>query len=324
MKKIIYWIGVVVLFLGIFSGGFLLGKNSKPSIEKVAGIQNLEEGKSSAVDFNLFWDSWAKIQESFVGRKNLNSQKMVYGAIAGMLASLDDPYTVFFTPEENKNFTQSMQGNLEGIGAEVGSRNGVITIISPLKDSPAMKIGLKAGDKILKIDDKATDGLSVEEAVNLIRGSKGSEVRLTIARDGLNELKEFKIIRDIINVPIVELEMKQVGDKKIAYLALYQFTENSVLEFEKSIQEVLASDTRGLVLDLRGNPGGYLESAVQMASWFLPEGKIVVVEDYGDGKKEEHKSSGINKLGFLPTVILIDQGSASASEILAGALRDNL
>jgi carboxyl-terminal processing protease len=166
-----------------------------------------------------------------------------------------------------------------------------------------MRIGLKAGDKILKIDDKSADGLLVEEAVNLIRGAKGTEVRLTIARDGWSEVKEFKIIRDIINIPIVELEMKQVGDKKIAYLALYQFTENSVSEFEKAIQEVFASGAKRLVLDLRGNPGGYLESAVQMASWFLPEGEIVVIEDYGDGKKEEHKSTGINKLNSLPTVI---------------------
>jgi len=324
MKKIIYSILVLILGAGIFCGGWWLGKNSKPSIEKVTGIQNLESGKVSAVDFSLFWDAWAKVQEQFVGRNKLDYQKMAYGAISGMLASLNDPYTVFLTPEENKEFTQSMQGNLEGIGAEVGNRKGVITIVSPLKDSPAMKIGLKAGDKIFKINDKATTGLSVEEAVSLIRGPKGTEVRLTIARDGWSEVKEFKIIRDIINIPIVKLEMKEVGDKKVAYLALYQFTDNSVSEFEKSVQEILSSDAKGLVLDLRGNPGGYLESAVQMASWFLPAGDVVVTEDYGDGKKEEHKSLGINKLGSLPTVILIDQGSASASEILAGALRDNL
>lgn len=315
---------MVALIIGIFGGGFWFGQNSRPSIEKVTGIQNLELGSAGAVDFSLFWDAWTKVQEEFVNRSKLDYQKMVYGAISGMLGALDDPYTIFFPPEENKAFTQSMQGNLEGIGAEIGSRKGVITIISPLKDSPAMKIGLKAGDKIFKINEKVTSGLSAEEAVSLIRGPKGTEVSLSILRDGWSEVKEFKIIRAVINVPIVKLEMKQLGDKKIAHLALYQFTDNSVAEFEKSVQEILSSAAKGLVLDLRGNPGGYLESAVEMASWFLPEGQVVVSEDFGNGKKEDHKSIGINKLGSLPTVILIDQGSASASEILAGALRDNL
>jgi len=324
MKKILNSILVVVLAIGIFGGGFWFGKNSKPSVERVTGIQNLELGKTGVVDFALFWDVWTKVQEEFVNRSKLDYQKMAYGAISGMLGALDDPYTVFFPPEENKAFSQSMQGNLEGIGAEIGNRKGVITIVAPLKDSPAMKAGLKAGDKVYKIDDKIAEGLSVEEAVNLIRGPKGTEVALAILRDGWTEVKEFKITRAVINVPIVKLDMKQVGDKKIAHLALYQFTDNSVAEFEKAIQEILASDAKGLVLDLRGNPGGYLESAVEMASWFLPEGQVVVSEDFGDGKKEDHKSFGINKLGSFPTVILIDQGSASASEILAGALRDNL
>jgi len=308
----------------IFGGGFWFGKNSKPSIEKVTGLQNLESGKMGVVDFALFWDVWSKVQDEFVNRSKLDYQKMAYGAISGMLGALDDPYTVFLSPEENKEFSQSMQGNLEGIGAEIGDRKGVVTIISPLKDSPAMKAGLKAGDKIFKINDKTAVGLSVEEAVSLIRGPKGTEVALGILRDDWSEIKEFKITRAVINIPIVKLETKQLGDKKIAHLALYQFTDNSVVEFEKSVQEILSSDAKGLVLDLRGNPGGYLESAVEMASWFLPEGQVVVSEDFGNGKKEDHKSFGINKLGSLPTVILIDQGSASASEILAGALRDNL
>lgn len=324
MKKILGSILVVVLVVSIFGGGFWFGKNSKPSIEKVTGIQNLEPGKTGVVDFALFWDVWTKVQEEFVNRSKLDYQKMAYGAISGMLGALDDPYTVFFPPEENKAFSQSMQGNLEGIGAEIGNRKGIITIVAPLKDSPAMKVGLKSGDKIYKINDKMAEGLSVEEAVTLIRGPKGTEVALTVLREGWTEFKEFKITRAVINVPIVKLEMKQVGDKKIAHLALYQFTDNSVAEFERAVQEILSSDAKGLVLDLRGNPGGYLESAVEMASWFLPSGQVVVSEDFGNGKKEEHKSFGINKLGSFPTVVLIDQGSASASEILAGALRDNL
>ncbi len=323
MKKIVYSIIILVLIAGSFGGGYWYGKDSRPAIEKVTGLQNLDQGKSLAVDFNLFWDAWVRVQEKFVNRSDLDYQKMVYGAISGMLNSLEDPYTVFMTPEENKDFSRALQGNLEGIGAEVGMRKEVITIISPLADSPAMKAGLKAGDKVLKVDDKVTAGMTVDEAVSLIRGPKGTQVALTIARDGWTETKEFKIIRDVINIPIVKLEMKLIGDKKVACLTLYHFTDNSMVEFQKAAQQILTSDAKGIVLDLRNNPGGYLESAVEIASWFLPQGQVVVVEDYGNGKKIEHQSNGINKLGSYQVVILMNQGSASASEILAGALRDN-
>ncbi|HRY52773.1 MAG TPA: S41 family peptidase [Candidatus Portnoybacteria bacterium] len=323
MKKFLYPILIIVLAVGIFAGGFWYGQNTRPAIEKVSGLQNLEDGKTSSVDFSLFWDAWVKVQEKFVNRGNLDYQKMVYGAISGMLNSLEDPYTVFMTPEENKDFSQSLKGSLEGIGAEVGMRKGIITIISPLADSPAMAAGLKAGDKVLKVDDKATSGMFVDEAVSYIRGAKGTQVVLTILRDGWTETKEFKITRDVINIPIVKLEIKSVGNKKIAYLALYHFTDNSTAEFANAVQQILTSGAEGIVLDLRNNPGGYLESSVEIASWFLDKNQLVVAEDYGNGKKIEHKSSGINKLNGYPVAVLINQGSASASEILAGALRDN-
>lgn len=322
-KKILYSIVILALIAGSFGGGFWYGQNSRPSIEKVTGLQNLEEGKTADVDFNLFWDAWVRVQEKFVNRTEIDYQKMVYGAISGMVASLGDPYTLFMTPEENKDFSQVMQGNLEGIGAEVGMRKNIVTIVSPLTDSPAMKAGLQAGDKILKIDDKITDGMTIDEAVGHIRGPKGTQVTLTITRDGWTEVKEIKITRDVINIPIVKLEMKKAGDKTVAYLALYHFTDNSVAEFKKVAQQILTSDAKGIILDLRNNPGGYLESSVEIASWFLPEGQMVVSEDYGNGKKQEHRSTGVDKLGSYQVVVLINQGSASASEILAGALRDN-
>ena len=323
MKKIFSPILIVAFLIVSFGLGFYYGKHSQPSIGKVTGIQNLEQGKPQTVDFSLFWDVWSEVQDKFVNRSKLDFQKMVYGAISGMLASLGDPYTVFMNPEDNKSFSQGMQGNLEGIGAEVGTRKDILTIISPLENSPAQRAGLKPGDKILKIDDKITAGMTVEEGVSLIRGPKGTEVRLTIGRDGWSSTQEFKIVREVINIPIVKLEMKSVGDKTIAHLTIYQFTENAETEFIKAAQQILTSDVKGIVLDVRSNPGGYLESAVDIASWFLAKDKLVVVEDYGNGKKIEHKSTGINKLGSYPLVVLIDQGSASASEILAGALRDD-
>jgi len=324
MKKIISAIIVVGLIIAGFGAGFWYGKNSQPSIEKVTGVINLQPTASTTADFSLFWDVWAQVQEKYVNRGQLDYQEMVYGAIAGMLKSLGDPYTVFFTPVENKSFSQSLQGNFEGIGAEIGIRNAVLTVISPLENSPAKKAGLQSGDKILKIDNKVTTDLTVEEAVNLIRGQKGTAVKLTIARDGWTEAKEITITRDVINVPVTKFEIKEANGKKIAHLSLYQFTENSGAEFAKMAQQVLTSGAQGLVLDLRDNPGGYLDSAVDIAGWFLPENALVVTEDYGNGQKNEHRSSGINKFGSYPVVVLISGGSASASEILAGALRDDI
>ncbi len=324
MKKIISAIVIVGLILAGFYAGFWYGKNSQPSIERVTGVMNLEQGKPQNIDFSLFWDAWARLQDKFVNRSSLDYQKMVYGAIDGMLKSLSDPYTVFMTPQENKDFSQALQGNFEGIGAEIGIRKDILTVISPLENSPAKKAGLMAGDKILKIDDKITADLAVEEAVSLIRGTKGTQVTLTIARDSWSQAQEIKITRDVINIPIAKLEIKEVDGKSIAYLALYHFTENSVTEFKRAAQQILTSPAKGIILDLRDNPGGYLESAVEIASWFLPEDILVVTEDYGNGKKIEHRSEGINKFGSYPVAILINQGSASASEILAGALRDNI
>ncbi|MBU1102767.1 S41 family peptidase, partial [Patescibacteria group bacterium] len=256
-------------------------------------------------------------------REDLNYQNMIYGAISGMLNSLGDPYTVFMTPKENEDFSQSLQGNFEGIGAEIGIRKDILTVISPLENSPAKRAGLMAGDKILKIDEKITTDLGIEEAVSLIKGPKGTQVRLTVLRDDWAMPQEIKITRDVINIPIAKFEEKEAGGKKIAYLALYHFTENSVSEFEKAAQKILTSDAKGIVLDLRDNPGGYLESAIEIASWFLSEDALVVTEDYGNGKKIEHRADGVEKLSSYPLVVLINGGSASASEILAGALRDD-
>jgi len=322
-RKFISSIIIVILLAGSFYGGFWYGKNSRPSIEKVSGVFNKETGKPDSIDFSLFWDSWTQIEEKFVNRSALDYQKMVYGAIDGMVKSLGDPYTAFFPPVESKKFSEDIKGSFDGIGAEIGMRKDILIVISPLEGSPAKKAGLLAGDQILKIDDKVTADLNVDEAVNLIRGSKGTQVTLAILREGWSDTKDYKITRDVINVPILKYEIKDIGGKKIAYIQLYEFTENAANEFTKKVNEILNSNAQGIVLDLRGNPGGYLEVAVDIASWFVDGGKLVVSEDFGNGNKNEHTSYGYKKLATYPTVVLIDQGSASASEILAGALRDD-
>jgi len=322
-RKFISSVIIVILLAGSFYGGFWYGKNSRPSIEKVSGVFNKETGKPDSIDFSLFWDSWTQIEEKFVNRSALDYQKMVYGAIDGMVKSLGDPYTAFFPPVESKKFSEDIKGSFDGIGAEIGMRKDILIVISPLEGSPAKKAGLLAGDQILKIDDKATADLNVDEAVNLIRGSKGTQVTLAILREGWSDTKDYKITRDVINVPILKYEIKDIGGKKIVYIQLYEFTENAANEFTKKVNEILNSNAQGIVLDLRGNPGGYLEVAVDIASWFVDGGKLVVSEDFGNGNKNKHTSYGYKKLATYPTVVLIDQGSASASEILAGALRDD-
>ena len=319
MKKYISIPIWIILLASIFGSGFFIGQISRPSIEKVEGLTNKELGQPILIDFGLFWDAWRIIEKKYVDRDDLDRQNMIYGAIAGLLKSLDDPYSVFMEPEESKKFIDDMGGSFEGIGAEVGIRKGVLTIIAPLEGMPAQKAGLKAGDKVLKVDDTLTADLTLDEAVSLIRGQKGTEVVLLITREEWDEAKEIKIIRDTIKIPIIKLEIKE---SNIAYIQFYHFTENASKEFSKVVREILNSQVKGIVLDLRNNPGGYLETSVDIASWFLPRNEIVVIEDFGNGQDNKYRSKGYGDLEDIPTVILINQGSASASEILAGALRD--
>lgn len=322
-KKIIkVFIAVFVgasALVGVFFGGVYYGYKIIPSIEKVSGLSNKETGKPSDVDFSLFWDAWDDLENTYVGRSSLDKKAMVYGAISGMVKSLNDPYTIFLDPKEAKKFKDDVSGSFEGIGAEISIRKNILIIVAPLKDTPAEQAGLRAGDKILKINDTITLDLTVDEAVSLIRGPKGTEVVLTISRDGFEKAKEIKIIRGTIKIPIVKFEMK---DKNIAYVALYHFTENSFNELKNALREALNGGAEKLILDLRNNPGGYLDSAIDMASIFVPSGSVVVKEDFGNGEKDEYKSYGPGVLKDFPMVVLINEGSASASEILAGALRD--
>lgn len=313
---------VPILIVGIivsFGAGFYVSNMSRPAVEKISLVSNPELNKAQNVDFSLFWDAWKMVEDKFVNRSKLEAQNMVYGAINGMLRSLGDPYTVFMPPEENKKFSEDMKGEFGGIGAEIGMRKEILTIIAPIEGSPAKKAGLLPQDKILKVDGKSTDGMSIDDAINLIRGPKGEAVVLNIFRDSWKEPKDFKIIRDTIVIPVIKWQMK---DNKVAYIQLYHFSENSAAEFKKVVQEVINSGAKSVILDMRGNPGGYLESAVDIISWFVPDNQVVAIEDFGNGKKTEYTSVGYQKLMSYPTVLSVDAGSASASEIVAGALRD--
>ncbi|MCK4891604.1 MAG: S41 family peptidase [Candidatus Pacebacteria bacterium] len=269
-------------------------------------------------DFGVFWEAWRMIEGKYM-LEDLDYEKMVHGAVSGMVDSLGDPYTVFLSPQDKIMFEQDMKGSFSGIGAEIGFRDKFLTIIAPLKGSPAEKAGLLSGDKILKVDELEIIGMNIDEAVSIIRGEKGTIVKLTIGRDGLDELKEIEIVRDIIRIETVEWEIK---NKNIAYIRISQFKEETVDEFDSQIDDIIVNDPKGIIIDLRNNPGGYVSTLEDIASRFLNNGDIIFVEDFGN-KKEVYKASGNNKFNNIPIVVLINEGSASASEIFAGALKDN-
>lgn len=315
-------IGLLILLIagGIFWSGILIGKKYYPSINLVKGVKNLETGKPADVDFSLFWDAWRLIQSDYVKAGKTDNQTMVYGAINGLLGSLGDPYSVFFDPAEAKKFNEDVTGLFSGVGIELGMKKNILTVISPLEDTPAWKAGIKAGDQIVKINDKVTSNMTIDDAINLIRGEKGTNVTFSIMRASFDKPKDFIVTRDTIVVPSTKVTYL---DNNIAYLKLMNFNENAAYNFYRSAVEVLMKKSPGIILDLRNNPGGYLNVSVDIAGWLMKKGEVVVREDAKDGNETLFKAGGNQALVDIPVVVLINEGSASASEILAGALRDN-
>ena len=319
-KKILLVIIISVLLLSlVFGAGVFIGFERRPAIERVKNVISKESVSPNTVDFSLFWETWSALQNRYVDKDKIDPQKEVYGAISGMVKSLGDPHTVFFPPAENKQFQQDLKGEFGGIGAELGIRKSVLTVIAPLKNSPAERAGIKSGDKIFKINGDSTENLTLEQAVQKIRGEKGTTVTLTMMRDSFDTPKDFTIVRDTIVVPIIDTKQKEDG---IFYIHLLTFSESSPRAFRNAVKEFIDAGNKKLLLDLRGNPGGFLNAAVDVASWFLPAGEIVARERFADGSEDYYRSNGYGILEKIPVVVLLDQGSASASEILAGAIRD--
>ncbi len=313
----------VIFVAGFFFLGIYIGFSNQLAISKAAAVFNGNTAsKAEQVDLTNFWKVWNLIDEKYPGADKVTDQDRVYGAISGLLGSLNDPYSVFFKPDEAKSFEADIAGSFTGIGMEVGIKDKVLTVVSPVKGSPAEKAGMKPGDKILKIDDTITNNMTIDEAIKLIRGEKGTTVSLTIFREGESEARVVKIVRDTINIPTLDTEMRKDG---VFVIRLYSFSATSSQLFRNAIKEFADAHTDKLVLDLRGNPCGYLNAAVDMASWFLPSGQVIVTEDYGTAQKPNiFRSKGYDIFkGKLKFVILMDGGSASASEILAGAMQDH-
>jgi carboxyl-terminal processing protease len=311
IKKIIISILIITTLYVGFSIGFYYGE--------IEGRTKI--APSNDLDMSLFWEAYNLLKEKYVDTEKFDSEQMVYGAISGMVESLDDPYTVFFDPEDAKIFEEDVSGEFQGVGMEIAIKDNQLTVVSPLDGTPAQRAGMKSGDKILKVDDISTVDITIDKAVKIIRGPEGSEVCLTVYREEWGEIKEIKIVREMIKIPSVKWELK---DDNIAYIKIYHFSGTAGHDFADMASEVLDSSARKIVLDLRNNPGGYLETSQNIAGWFVEKGQIVTIEDFGDKRDtREYKAKGPAKFASYPMVVLINEGSASASEILAGALRDN-
>lgn len=312
----------VIVLVVVFASGVAVGKKNGNPAETIVKA-NGSEALSSA-DLDLLRKSWDIINKDYVGDIP-DKQTMVEGATRGLVAALGDPYTVFLDKEESSDFQGEMEGSFEGIGAEIGMREETLVVIAPLDGMPAAKAGIKAGDKIMKIDEAGTSDMSVDEAVKKIRGPKGTQVKLTIVRGDNEEAEpmEFNLTRDKIDVKSVAWELKE---EHVAYIRISAFLRDTTTELDKVAAEIVASKADRIVLDLRSNPGGYLDGSVEVAGYFLPRKSLVVTEDYGEANKsknKEHRTGGNEALADYPLAVLTNEGTASAAEILAGALRDN-
>lgn len=325
-KVILYTIGVGVIFTagyGLGTNGFKLDSGTFP---KVTISRAIPQDRRD-VDFGLFWKIWDTIDSSYYDSSKIVPQKMVYGAISGMVSALGDPYTSFLPPEENKVVEEDLSGSFEGVGIQIGFKGKQLAVIAPLPGSPAEKQGVKAGDFIIGIKDESkgiettTNGINLNDAVKIIRGKKGTKVTLYLTRDDSSETITKEIEREALDVPSVITTF--IENDTVAHIKLLKFGADTDTEWAKAVKEVVdhKPQVAGIVLDLRNNPGGYLQSSVDIAGEFLKIGSVVVIEDKGE-TKNEFKTDRSGKFGKMKTVILVNRGSASASEILAGALSE--
>ncbi|NDB60937.1 S41 family peptidase [bacterium] len=314
-------IGILLVIIIFFIGniyGQNKGKNQALASIAPAGVNIKNE------QLEPFWKVWGIINDKYVEATTTDSQKRIWGAISGLASSQGDPYTVFFPPEESKSFKSDISGNFEGVGMEIAIKDKFLTVVTPIKNSPAEKAGVKAGDKIIKIDDKVVADQPVDQAVKLIRGARGTKVKIVFMREGVTGPIEKSIVRDVIDIPTIETEVKS----DIFIIKLFSFTSQSPNLFRDALRTFLQSGKNKLIIDLRGNPGGYLDAAWDIASWFLPAGKVIVTEDFGGkGENRVFRSKGYDVMntyftGGYKVAVLVDGGSASAAEILAGALQE--
>jgi carboxyl-terminal processing protease len=328
-KKFLFFLSVIILTAAGFFAGLYFSAKSQ-TLNELAKKEVALAGKvinkysdspegvlSQDINFKLFWEVWDTLKKEYVDKDKLNEKEMFYGAVKGLVNSAGDPYTVFMDPKLTQEFGEDLAGVFEGIGAEIGIRKNILTVISPLDGAPAEKAGLKAGDKIYFINGKTTSDLTIDEAVSKIRGPKGTSVTLTIFRNGMERPQDFIITRSQIVIKSVKTEEKD----GIFIIKIANFSNDTKSLLDEAIRKILAGSVKGVIIDLRNNPGGYLDTAVEIASEWIEEG-TVVSERFSADKKDDFPARGKARLKNYKTVVLVNEGSASASEIVAGALKD--
>lgn len=313
---------VLIIALALLCG-FFIGSRRVLSVNgsMISGAQ-IPADIAGQVDFTQFWEVWRLINEKHFGKDETSLQEELWGATKGLVDSLNDPYSVFLTPKENESLNIDLSGKFSGVGMEVGMKDGALTVVSPLKDSPAEKAGILPGDIVIKIGDVLANDLTIDEAIDLIRGPEGTDVTITIIRKDEEAPRDITIKRQVIDLPV--LETKNLKDDGVFVIRLYEFGDKANDSFANALKEFQKTGYKNLVVDLRNNPGGYLNSAVNISSWFLPAGKVIVSEKSEDGSEnQEFKSKGHYLEGDYKVAILVNGGSASASEIMAGALQEH-
>jgi len=312
-----------ILVSGAFLGGFATSQVVLSRRAPVASAVATNSSDNTPAEFKpdlpLFWEAWKLVNDNFY-MQPIDQDKMTYGAVAGMVDALGDVHTSFVDPKRAAYLKTQLQGSFEGIGATVEMVNGRLTIVAPIKNTPADKAGLQSGDVILQVDNTPIVNMDVSEAIALIRGPKGTDVILKIQR-GSNPAFDVTITRNTIQVP--EVTSKMLEDNSIAYIQLSEFGEKAKPELRKALSEALAQNPKALIFDLRGNPGGYLTTAIEVASEFLGQDQVVLVEKFKSGEKRLYKTQGSGLATKIPLALLVNEGSASASEILAAALHDH-
>ena len=326
-KYSIVYIAVAII-AAAFVAGFYIGKGEKKIVVVNKQGEPVESGEVTInasqvktylgedINFDIFLTVWDMLQERYVDQP-VSQTKLFYGALGGLVAALDDPYSVFLEPVVSEEFAESLNGRFEGIGAEIAIKNEILTIVAPLPDSPAEAAGLKAQDKIIKIDNVSTEDMRLDEAVNRIRGEKGTTVVLTVARADVEEFLDIAIIRDTIKVKSVTWDMK---DDNIAYIHMRNFNTDTTRAFKTIQREIIVQNPKAIIFDLRNNSGGFLNTSIDVASAWIDD-KLIVSERSVSGSKT-YMSTESPIFKDIPTVILINGGSASASEIVAGSLQD--
>lgn len=333
---------ILILSLVIFACGVGYQFGQRSAVKMSNGtIVNTQAPSSLGLDFSLFWDVWQRVHRYYIDADKIDNQKLIWGAISGMVSAVGDPYTVFLPPTENQDFKNDLSGSFEGIGAQLGLKDNRIIVVAPLKGSPAEKVGIKAGDWIIKVEEEDTLNWTVTNAVTKIRGKKGTPVMLTILHEDEQKPVEITIIRDTITVPSVEAWVKKPADvkeisgtssyktlkssaKTVSYIVLSRFGDRLAEDWQNSLNSMFKDGletSAGIIFDLRNNPGGYLDGSVYIASEFLSKG-IVVSQQNSGGTKEDYQIDRKGRLLNIPLVVLVNKGSASAAEIVAGALKD--